>query len=275
MIGTDLMIINSEFAFSNRGTPTPNKTYTFRANPDNVSIYKEMGIDLVTLANNHVYDYGELAFLDTLYTLDKAGIPRIGAGADIAEAKKPYYFIINGYKIAFVNASRAEKYRLTPEATATSPGIFRAYDPNPFAEEIKKAKESSDFVIALIHWGKEDTHELEEVQKETGKLYIDSGADMVVGTHAHYLQGVEFYKNKLIAYNLGDFIFSHGREESGILTWVLNFDGSSEYQFIPALQDDFKTVMLHGEDALELYRLMTSWSINGKFLSDGKIIEET
>ena len=98
---------------------------------------------------------------------------------------------------------------------------------------------------------------------------------MVVGTHAHYLQGVEFYKNKLIAYNLGDFIFSHGREESGILTWVLNFDGSSEYQFIPALQDDFKTVMLHGEDALELYRLMTSWSINGKFLSDGKIIEET
>lgn len=275
MNDTDLMIINSEFAFSNRGTPTPNKTYTFRANPKNVSIYKEMGIDLVTLANNHVYDYGELAFLDTLSTLDKAGIPRIGAGKDIAEAKKPYYFVINGYKVAFVNASRAEKYRLTPEATSTSPGIFRAYDPNPFAEEIKKAKESSDFVIALIHWGKEDTHELEEVQKETGKLYIDSGADMVVGTHAHYLQGVEFYKNKLIAYNLGDFIFSHGREESGILTWVLNFDGSSEYKFIPALQDDFKTVMLQDDDALELYRLMTSWSINGKFLSNGKIIEET
>ncbi len=272
---TDLMIVNSEFTFSNRGTPTPNKTYTFRANPENVNIYKDMGVDLVTLANNHVHDYGESAFLDTLSTLDDAGIPRIGAGKNLDEAKKPYYFVINGYKIAFINASRAEKYRLTPGATETSHGIFLAYDPNPFAEEIKKAKENSDYVIALIHWGTEDTHELQEVQKETGKLYIDSGADMVVGTHAHALQGVEFYKDKLIAYNLGDFIFSHGREESGILTWILNFDGTSKYQFIPALQDDFKTSILHDNDAIDLYQKMTKWSINGKFLNDGNIVEET
>lgn len=275
MNDTDLMIINSEFSFSNRGTPTPNKTYTFRANPDNVSIYKEMGIDLVTLANNHVYDYGETAFLDTLSTFDKAKIPRIGAGKNLEEAKKPYYFIINGYKIAFINASRAEKYRLTPGATDTRAGIFLAYDPTPFAESIKKAKESSDYVVALVHWGTEDTHELQEVQKETGKLYVDSGADLVVGTHAHALQGVEFYKDKLIAYNLGDFIFSHGKQDTGILTWVLNFDGISKYQFIPAVQDDFKTSILHDNEAKKLYQKMTNWSINGKFEENGNIIEET
>lgn len=275
MNDTDLMIINSEFSFSNRGTPTPNKTYTFRANPDNVSIYKEMGVDLVTLANNHVYDFGESAFLDTLTTLDNAGIPRIGAGKNLAEAKKAYYFVMNGYKIAFINACRAEKYRLTPGATDTSSGIFLAYDPALFAEEIKKAKENSDYVIALIHWGTEDSHELQEVQKETGKLYIDSGADMVVGTHAHALQGVEFYKDKLIAYNLGDFIFSHGRQDTGILSWVLNFDGSSQYLFVPALQDDYKTSILHDKEALDLYQKMTRWSINGKFLEDGEIVKET
>lgn len=275
MNDTDLMIVNSEFSFSNRGTPTPNKTYTFRANPENVNIYKEMGVDLVTLANNHVYDYGEDAFLDTLSTLDNAKLPRIGAGKDIDEAKKPYYFVINGYKIAFVNASRAEKYRLTPGATSTSSGIFLAYDPNPFASEIKKAKEDSDYVIALIHWGIEDSHELQDVQKETGKLYIASGADMVVGTHAHALQGVEFYDNKLIAYNLGDFIFSHGKQDTGILTWILNFDGTSKYQFLPAVQDDFKTSIIYDKEALDLYQRMTEWSINGKFLNDGNIVEET
>ncbi len=275
MNDTDLMIVNSEFSFSNRGTPTPNKTYTFRANPKNVSIYKEMGVDLVTLANNHVYDYGKESFLDTLSTLDDAGIPRIGAGKDIDEAKKAFYFVINGYKVAFVNASRAEKYRLTPGATSTSPGIFLAYDPNPFAEEIKKAKEESDYVIALIHWGTEDSHELQEVQKETGKLYIDSGADMVVGTHAHALQGVEFYNGKFIAYNLGDFIFSHGKQDTGILTWILNFDGTSKYQFLPAVQDDFKTSIVYDNEALDLYQKMTDWSINGKFLNNGDIVEKT
>lgn len=275
MNDVDLMIVNSEFSFSKRGTPTPNKTYTFRANPSNVSIYEEMGVDLVTLANNHVYDYGKDAFLDTLSTLDNAKLPRIGAGKNLEEAKKPYYFIINGYKIAFINACRAEKYRLTPGATSTTPGIFLAYNPKPFAEEIKKAKENSDYVIALIHWGTEDSHELQDVQKETGKLYIDSGADMVVGTHAHALQGVEFYKEKLIAYNLGDFIFSHGKQDTGILSWVLHFDGTSDYQFIPAVQDDFKTSIVYDKEASDLYQKMTNWSINGKFLSDGKIVKET
>ena len=94
MTGSDLMIANSEFTVSDRGAPLPNKFYTFRASPKRLSIYGEMGVDLVTLANNHVYDFGEDAFLDMLNAFDEYNIPYVGAGHNIEEAKRPYYFII-------------------------------------------------------------------------------------------------------------------------------------------------------------------------------------
>lgn len=273
MNNTNLMIINNEFCFSDRGTPMANKTYTFRGTPSNVSIYNEIGVDMVTLANNHVYDFGQYAFLDTLDTLNKADMPYIGAGRNIEEAKKAYYFVINGYKIAFLNASRAEKYILTPEATESTPGVFRAYDPNPLAERIKEEKENSDYVVALLHWGREDSHELEDVILKDAKLYVDSGADLVVGTHAHVLEGMEYYKDKLIAYNLGDFLFSHVSDYTGILTLNLSYDGDMSYKFIPAYQENFKTSLISGESADELYKLMTDWSINVKIDNNGSISE--
>ena len=268
---TDLMIINNEFCFSNRGTPLANKKYTFRANPNNISIYDEIGVDMVTLANNHVYDFGEYAFLDTLDTLKKYNMPYIGAGRNSDEAMKAYYFVINGYKIAFLNASRAEKYILTPEATKNSPGVFRAYDPKPLANRIKEEKQNSDYVVALLHWGKEDSHELEDVILKDGKLYVDSGADLIVGSHAHVLEGMEYYKDKLIAYNLGDFLFSHVSDYTGILTLNLSFNGSMDYDFIPAYQKNYTTTKLTGNDALKLYNLMSKWSVNVSIDNNGKV----
>ena len=156
MKSSDIMIANSEFTVSNRGTKLPNKTYTFRAKPERLSIYDEMGIDLVTLANNHVYDYGLDAFNDMLDTFNEYKIPHIGAGHNIEEAKKPYYFIINGYKIAFVSATRAEKNIMTPGATDDIGGVFRCYDPTDMINLIKELKSSSDYVIPIIHFGREN-----------------------------------------------------------------------------------------------------------------------
>ena len=90
-------------------------------------------------------------------------------GYNIEEAMKPYYFIINGYKIAFVNATRAEKNIMTPEATETEGGVFRCYDPTNFSNVIKETKKNSDYVVALIHYGREDSHNLEDVQVESSK----------------------------------------------------------------------------------------------------------
>ena len=273
MTESDIMIANNEFTISNRGEKMPGKYYTFRASPNRLSIYTEMGVDLLTLANNHVYDFGTTAFNDTIDYLNEFNIPYIGAGKNIDEAKRPYYFIINGYKIAFVNATRAEKIILTPEATTNSGGVFRCYDPTNLINLIKETKQESDYIITLIHWGKEDSHELEPVQKETSKLYIDAGSDIIIGTHAHVLQGIEFYKNKPIIYNLGDFIFNNETKDTGIFQIILNSNGNMNYYFIPAYQSNEYTKLLEKEENQRIINLMNSWSINAKIDELGKIDE--
>lgn len=270
MNNADIMVANNEFTLSNRGTRL-NKAYTFKGDPKRASIYKEMGVDLVSLANNHIYDYGHDAFIDTLNTLKSQDIAFVGAGNNIEEAKKPYYYIINGYKIAFLNATRAEKNIITPEATENKEGVFRCYDPSLFIEEIQKAKQESDYVVALIHWGKEQSHTLEQVQIDTGKKYIDAGADVLVGSHAHVLQGIEIYNGKLIAYNLGDFLFNDWTTETGILNVNIANDGKLSYKFIPCLQSNVKTNLLKGDKKTNLINKMQNWSYNVQIDENGYI----
>ena len=273
MNNSTLMVANSEFTVSNRGTPIKGKTYTFRAKPERLNIYYEMGMDLLTLANNHVYDYGNDAFLDMLDAFDEYKLPHIGAGKNIEEAKKPYYFIINGYKIAFVNATRAEKNILTKGAEEDSPGVFRCYDSTNMENLIKEVRKESDYVISIIHFGKEGYHELEDEQIRSSKAYIDAGADVVVGHHAHTLQGIEFYNNKPIIYNLGDFIFNALEEETAMFQIKLKDNGEMDYYILPALQKNCYTDFLYGEDKQKLINNIISWGINADIDSEGKITE--
>jgi poly-gamma-glutamate synthesis protein (capsule biosynthesis protein) len=248
MRDADVAMLNLENPLSNRGAPMPHKLYTYVGKPENTEILKKIGVDYVTLANNHVYDYGEDAFYDTLETLDKYGIDSSGAGRNASEAQKPFYYIINGRKIAYISATRAEKNILTPEATDVSGGVFRCYDNLRLLEVIEETKQACDYVILLIHWGTEYSAKLENVQKETAREYIDAGADLIVGTHAHQLQGVEFYKGKAIFYNLGNFWFNAKDIETGLLKLELDGDGNEEFYFIPGLQSGCKTKYLLGTE---------------------------
>lgn len=273
MTSSDIMVANNEFTISNRGEKMPNKYYTFRGSPERLTIYKEMGVNLVTLANNHIYDYGETAFYDALDALEEYDIPYIGAGRNIEEAKEPFYYIINGYKIGFVNATRAEKYILTPEATDTTGGVLRCYDPTTFINVIEETKKQSDFVIALVHWGKEDSTELEQVQLDTSKQYIDAGADLIVGTHAHTLQGIDFYNNKAIVYNIGDFIFNHETKDTGIFQLKIDNAGNFKYYFIPCKQQDKYTFLLTGEEQIRVLNKMRDLSPNITINEDGEFFQ--
>ena len=273
MRSSDVMIANSEFTVSDRGNKLPNKMYTFRATPSRLAIYEEMGIDLVTLANNHVYDYGSIAFNDMLDAFLEYNIPHIGAGHNIEEAMMPYYFIVNGYKFAFVNANRSEKNIMTPGATENSEGVFRCYDSTDMINLIKNLRPNSDYVIAIIHYGRENSHELEDVQISSSKAYIDAGADVVVGHHAHVLQGIEFYNHKPIIYNLGNFLFNDEEIDTAIFKIILNDNGSLEYYMVPALQKNEYTDILIGFDKQRVIDDINSWSINAKVDEDGKISE--
>ena len=274
MTESSIMVANSEFTISDRGEKMPNKLYTFRASPKRIPIYDQMGVDLLTLANNHVYDFGKDAFYDMLDSLNEYKIPYIGAGKNIDEAKKPYYFILNGYKIAFVNATRAEKYILTPEATSSDGGVFRCYDHEPLKDLITEIKKESDYVILLVHWGREDSHELEQVQIDTSKIYIDAGADIIIGTHAHVLQGIDFYNHKPIIYNLGDFIFNDETKDTGIFQIRLNDNGNMDYYFIPAKEENEYTKLLYDSEKEQVINNINSWSINAFIDNNGKVEEK-
>ena len=271
MKDSDLLTINSEFTFSNRGSKLNGKLYTLRAKPENIKIFKEIGVDLVTLANNHVYDYGKDAFFDTLDTFDNNGITRVGAGHNLDEAMKPQYFIINGYKIGIVNASRAEKYRFTPGATNNSEGIFLCYDSENVLNLIKEIRNETDYIIAIYHYGKENYHELEEEQILLSRKSIDQGADVVVGHHAHTLQGVEMYNSKPIIYNLGNFLFNQNEIETALFKIILNDNGTMDYYMIPALQNNGYTDVLNGERKQKVINDINSWSINALIDENGKI----
>ena len=272
MKDSDLMVANSEFTVSNRGSKLPNKLYTFRAKPERLSIYSEMGVDMVTLANNHVYDYGDEAFLDMLDSFDEYKIPHIGAGHNISEAKKPYYFIINGYKFAFVSATRAEKYIMTPGATEDSLGVFRCYDPTQLINTIKELRLENDYVIPIVHFGKEDS---QDEQVSSAKAYIDAGADVVVGHHAHTLQGIEIYNDKPIIYNLGNFLFNDLVVDTAVFQIKLNENGEMEYYMIPAIQKNCSTSLLYDNEKQRVIDDLNSWSINVFIDKDGKISKKS
>ena len=272
---SDLMVANSEFTVSNRGRAMPGKLYTFRARPERLAIYEEMGVDLVTLANNHVYDFGGDAFLDMLDSFHEYQIPHIGAGRNLEEASRPYYFIINGYKVAFLSATRAEKYVLTPEATETQAGVFYCYDPTNMIQQIKKVREESDYVISLIHFGREGSHELEKEQVESARMYIEAGSDIVIGHHAHTLQGIEFYNHKPIIYNLGNFIFNSEVDDTVIFQMILNEEGNLSYKMLPALQKNEYTDLLIGDGKLKVIQDLNSWSSNAFLDEDGVITEKS
>ena len=277
MQGADIMWLNNEFTYSTRGSAMNGKMYTFRANPARVENLKKLGVDIVGLANNHVYDYGKDAFLDTLDTLDEACIPYVGAGRNLDAAKSPVYLQADGKTVAFVAASRAEKYKLTPQATDTEPGILRCYDTALFKEAIAEADKNADIVIALPHWGTEYSTVLEPVQEQTAREYIDAGADIIIGAHTHCLQGFEFYNGAPIVYSLGNYWFNEKTLDTMLISVHCYGDDNEkhlEVSVVPALQKGCKTAYVSdaaGQRAL--FDRLESISKNVSIDDSGKLTE--
>lgn len=266
MQNADIMCLNNEFTFTERGEKLAGKLYHFRANPKRVEVLKEMGVDVVKLANNHACDYGSQSLLDTMDTLKGAGIEYIGAGKNLQEATEPVYIEVDGKTVAFVAASRAEKNIKTPQATETEPGILRCYEPELFVETIKTAKNNADFVLAYVHWGTEYSYELEDVQLTTGKEYLDAGADVIIGAHSHCLQGMEYYNGKPIVYSLGNYWFNEKTLDTMLLELHFYGDddsGQLDVKVIPAIQAEYKTTFVSDKEERErIFSFLEGISIN-------------
>ena len=191
---------------------------------------------------------------------------------------KPVYVEIDGKTIAYVSASRAEKNKMTPQATETEPGILRCYDPELFLQVIREARANADFVIANVHWGTERSTKLENAQLTTGKAYIDAGADIVVGTHPHCLQGIEYYNGKPIIYSIGNYWFDEYTEDTVLLN--LRFSGDKdnsnlEVSVVPAVHKDAKTtIALEEKERERIFSYLESISVNAEIDENGVVKEK-
>ena len=269
----DVFMLNNEFPFSRRGTPTEGKTFTFRANPDNVEMYEQLGVDIVSLANNHAYDFGKDALLDTFTTLETAGIPYVGAGRDLNEAKKPVYFIANGMKISIVSATQIERNAVpdTKEATMNSPGVLRCMDPSALLEVIAEAKASSDFVILYIHWGTESQEGTDWLQDKQAPIYAEAGVDLIIGDHPHCLQKLDIVSGVPVAYSLGNYWFNSKTQNTCLIEVGINKDGMEYFQFVPCIQEDCRTRHLEGAQKEEVLNYMRNLSPNVQIDSEGYV----
>lgn len=276
MNGMDIMMVNNEFTYSTRGTALKGKAYTFRADPSRVKLLEVFGTDIVNLANNHVYDYGPDALLDTITTLDEAGIPHVGAGANIEEAGKPYYFVCNGRKIAIVAATQIERtLNYTKEATEDAPGVLKTLEPEKFVEIIRKAKKNSDYVIAFVHWGTEGDSNYGRDQKNLARAFVNAGADAIIGGHTHCLQGFEIMDGVPIIYSLGNFWFSSSTQDTGLAKVTIDANGELTLSFIPCIQEKIKTSLVTEESQKQrILNFMQEHSASGVVVTEDGIIEE-
>ena len=267
----DILVVNNEFTYSTRGESQPGKTYTFRADPSRVHILNDMGADLVSLANNHVFDYGEEAFFDTMDTISEAGLPYIGAGADIDEAAAPVYFYANDKVIAVCAASQIERSsNQTQYATEERCGINKCLDDTRFCEEIAEADENADYVVVYVHWGIELAEYPEEYERELAKEYIAAGADLVIGSHPHVLQGIEYIDGVPVVYSMGNFIFHDSISRTMALEATFSSDGVS-LRCIPAAASGSQTYVV--DDGSEILSYLESISYDVSIEEDGTVRE--
>lgn len=274
MQSADIMMLNNEFAYSDRGAPTPEKQFTFRARPDSVAYLTDMGVDIVSLANNHAYDYGEQALLDSLQILQAEGIPYVGAGVNEQEASAPVYFIINDMKIAFISATQIERLDNpdTKGATETSPGVFRCFNGEKLMQTVAQAKEESDFVVVYIHWGTENQEETDWLQNKQAPELVEAGADLIIGDHPHILQRIEIIDGVPVIYSLGNFWFNSKPLDTGMVKVTISEEGLQSFQFIPCQQVNYRTSMLEGEEKSRVLGEMRRMSGNVQIDEDGYVL---
>jgi poly-gamma-glutamate capsule biosynthesis protein CapA/YwtB (metallophosphatase superfamily) len=199
----DFRVVNLECPLTESQNPITKTGPNIKASPAIVELIRDGHFDLVTLANNHILDYGDEGLNETIGACNKAGIHTVGAGRDLSEASKPFKIEINGITLSFINVCEKE-YSIAGNNSAGA---------NPFdfyftSQLIKKAKEVSDVVFVVYHGGNEHYHLPSPRLQKTFRFLADSGADAVIGHHTHCYSGIEMYSGKPMVFSLGNFLFS-------------------------------------------------------------------
>jgi poly-gamma-glutamate capsule biosynthesis protein CapA/YwtB (metallophosphatase superfamily) len=257
---SDWRACNLECVISNRGRPwaeTP-KAFHFRSDAKNVAVLKAVGIDAVSIANNHVLDFEYDAMLEMLGLLDRAGIHRAGAGAGLAEATRPAISKVKGTSIGLIAFTDNEPQW---EAGPRNPGVF--YLPVDVSDEraatlfqiVRETRKHTDLVIVSAHWGPNWGYEPLAAHVRFAHALIDAGADIIFGHSGHVFQGVELFGGRPIMYCTGNFVDDYAVDEvernDESFVFMLEMDGAkmSRMMLRPTVIADCQARMARGERA--------------------------
>lgn len=228
----DIAMGNLEAPLTSGGKEFTGKQFRFRVNPKAAVALSRAGFSVLTLANNHIMDFGAEGLGETLETLKRHGIVFAGAGANIGEARRPAMLERNGGKVAFLSYSLTQplEFFAGDRSAGTAPGWSRY-----FQEDIRRARSCSDYVVVSFHWGAERAVHPRPYQVEAARRAIDAGADLVIGHHPHVLQGVERYRGGIILYSLGNFAFGSlsRHADSSVMARIVLDGGVREVELIP------------------------------------------
>ncbi|MDG4846979.1 CapA family protein [Peribacillus frigoritolerans] len=218
-----------------KGADTPIR---LNSNTSGVAAVKDAGFSVVSLANNHMMDYEEQGLLDTIDEFKSADMHYVGVGSNTAEAKNSIdYADVNGVRVATLGFT--DVYGKDAVSKSNKAGLLNS-NPDLLFEMIGKARDAkqgnADLVVVNMHWGQEYSTSTTDRQKDLAKAIIDAGADIIIGHHPHVLQSFDVYKDGIIFYSLGNFIFDQGwtrTKDSAMVQYHLANDGKATIDVVP------------------------------------------
>ena len=246
----DLVFANLECPLGTKGHPRE-KMFAFRSSPSIARLLRAMGLHVVSLANNHMLDYGEGALDETLRILTRSRIKYVGAGKNITDAYKPCIITKGGVRIAFLGlaatlplgSAASERrpgvapvhvrtsYQIDPTMLQEQPGDHprirtnvETKDEKRILKVISETRKHADHVVVGIHWGVAFDKQRAEYQQPLGRKMIEAGASLIVGHHPHLRQGIEHHQNGVILYSLGDFVFHDRVDMTGESGMIANIE---------------------------------------------------
>lgn len=229
----DYRIFNLEVPLTDKKTPIKKCGPALIAETDTVKCYKKVKVDLVTIANNHIMDQGKQGLNSTLTVLKREGIGYVGAAETFEGAKKTYVFDCNGSKIG-VYACAEHEFSIVKEGMAGA----NPFDTLESFDAVNQLKSKCDYVIVLYHGGKElYRYPSPNLQKYCRK-FVEKGADLVICQHSHCIGCKEAYKNGMIVYGQGNFLFDHSKHECWQTGLLVKINDNFEISFVPIVKRD-------------------------------------
>jgi poly-gamma-glutamate synthesis protein (capsule biosynthesis protein) len=219
--GADVAVVNLETAITDRGVEQP-KIYHFRTTPQALLTLQQAGVDAVSMANNHAVDYGPDGLTDTLAAQASSPIPVVGIGSNAEKAFAPAVFDVRGTKVAVLASSQVNDFTVHSfPATDSKAGIAGNLDNTRLLTAVRAARTASDVVVVYLHWGTDYTTCPDAAQASTAAALAKAGADVVVGGHAHRVQGAGWLGRTYVGYGLGNFVWLNTRGPADTVSGVL------------------------------------------------------